>query len=244
MVQRKTGIWRETSRSCRCAAVNAAYGTSSSKQSATPTHMRRTAVLEARVPVPVPVPVPVQAGIDHPRRRCMVGRTGASKRLVTVLATHVEPCVRTDPGDAVRAAEMLPGETVIHSGLVEKRVGFFSRKRQLFLTNKPRLLYFDPSKCVYKGEIPWGPTLKVVVKDAKVFDVCVVRGMVGRRNDHRRQCRVRADSSASRRVLQPGRDYHLKAVLGSSQAWREAIEACVRWVCCAGVMVALVDTLG
>lgn len=79
MVQRKTGIWRETSRSCRCAAVNAAYGTSSSKQSATPTHMRRTAVLGARVQVPVPVPV--QAGIDHPRRRCMVGRTGASKRL-------------------------------------------------------------------------------------------------------------------------------------------------------------------
>jgi hypothetical protein len=31
----------------------------------------------------------------------------------------------------------------------------FSRKRQLILTDRPRLFYVDPDSMSFKGEIPW-----------------------------------------------------------------------------------------
>ena len=49
-------------------------------------------------------------------------------------------------------SKMKPGEVVVHSGLVEKKVGLFSRKRQLLLTSTPRLLYFNPSTQELRGE--------------------------------------------------------------------------------------------
>ena len=85
-----------------------------------------------------------------------------------------------------RAQHLEPHERVLHSGLVEKRVGLFARKRQLLLTTKPRLIYFDPAKFVLKGEIPWGPTLRVQVKDRRTFDIHVVRGAWG--HERTRQC--------------------------------------------------------
>ena len=48
-----------------------------------------------------------------------------------------------------------PGEKQLFTGEVWKRRGLFSRRRQLILTDKPRLLYVDPEQLVFKGEIPW-----------------------------------------------------------------------------------------
>ena len=50
---------------------------------------------------------------------------------------------------------MAPGEKQLFTGEVWKRRGLFSKKRQLILTDKPRLFYVDPDSMVFKGEIPW-----------------------------------------------------------------------------------------
>jgi 3-phosphoinositide dependent protein kinase-1 len=53
-------------------------------------------------------------------------------------------------------------------------VGLFSRKRQLVLTDAPRLFYIDTDKMVVKGEIPWGSNMGVEFKNDKLFVVTVV----------------------------------------------------------------------
>lgn len=47
------------------------------------------------------------------------------------------------------------GENQIFTGLTLKRKGLFSKKRQLILTDSPRLLYVDPDTMELKGEVPW-----------------------------------------------------------------------------------------
>jgi 3-phosphoinositide dependent protein kinase-1 len=65
------------------------------------------------------------------------------------------------------------GERMVFSGRISKRVGLFSKKRQLILTDAPRLIYVDPDKMEFKGKIPW--TLEHQVRcsviNAKEFDV-------------------------------------------------------------------------
>jgi 3-phosphoinositide dependent protein kinase-1 len=47
------------------------------------------------------------------------------------------------------------GESYVFSSTIYKTVGLFSKKRQLILTDKPRLIYVDPVSMEQKGEIPW-----------------------------------------------------------------------------------------
>lgn len=46
-------------------------------------------------------------------------------------------------------------EKHVFTGIVLKRVGLFSKRRQLILTDRPRLIYFDPATLEKKGSIPW-----------------------------------------------------------------------------------------
>lgn len=39
-----------------------------------------------------------------------------------------------------------------------------SRKRQLILTSRPRLLYVDPKAMQLKGEVPWSAQLRAEVR--------------------------------------------------------------------------------
>lgn len=50
------------------------------------------------------------------------------------------------------------GESHIFSSIIHKTVGLFSKKRQLILTDTPRLIYVDPISMEQKGEIPWTRT--------------------------------------------------------------------------------------
>eukprot|EP00742_Colponemidia_sp_Colp-10_P002986 GILJ01003186.1.p1 GENE.GILJ01003186.1~~GILJ01003186.1.p1 ORF type:complete len:502 (+),score=48.27 GILJ01003186.1:46-1506(+) len=85
-------------------------------------------------------------------------------------------------------------ETIRMCGLVQKRCGLFTKKRQLILTSSPRLLYVDPEKMLLKGEIPWTDKLRPELKNAKTFYIHI-----------------------------PTRTYYLQDLTGNAQRWVEAI---------------------
>ena len=67
----------------------------------------------------------------------------------------------------------LASETIVKTGKVSKRKGFFSKNRQLILTDLPRLVYVDPVAMELKGTIPWpsGRPLRLEKLSATRFDV-------------------------------------------------------------------------
>ncbi len=72
-------------------------------------------------------------------------------------------------------AFLTSGEHVAFTGLIMKKsfrgVGLFSRKRQLILTTRPRLLYVDPQRMVVKGEIPWRSDISAHRKTRRNFEI-------------------------------------------------------------------------
>lgn len=52
---------------------------------------------------------------------------------------------------------------------MNKRKGFFARKRMLLLTSTPRLIYIDATANLKKGEIPFDSSLKCEAKNFKIF---------------------------------------------------------------------------
>ncbi|CAH2054189.1 unnamed protein product [Thlaspi arvense] len=68
-----------------------------------------------------------------------------------------------------------PGESVLMISAVKKLQKITSKKVQLILTNKPRLIYVDPSKLVVKGNIIWSDNsndLNVQVSSPSHFKIC------------------------------------------------------------------------
>ncbi|GAQ81900.1 3-phosphoinositide-dependent protein kinase [Klebsormidium nitens] len=91
---------------------------------------------------------------------------------------------------------LLPGERIAFTTLVKKHKGFSSKKRQLLLTNTPRLLYMDPVKMVLMGTIPWTSELS-----------------------------VRVESPCNFNIWTPGRTYVLQDLHGLAWQWKAEIEA-------------------
>lgn len=71
------------------------------------------------------------------------------------------------------AVFLKPGEQQVFTGPITKRTGLFSKKRQLILTDTPRLFYVDPVNLDLKGEIPWTAQqpVKVSVMTNSTFEV-------------------------------------------------------------------------
>eukprot|EP00040_Diaphanoeca_grandis_P032315 m.195597 g.195597 ORF g.195597 m.195597 type:complete len:483 (+) comp32574_c3_seq5:118-1566(+) len=62
-----------------------------------------------------------------------------------------------------------PNELILKTGLVDKRKGLFSKRRQLVMTDTPRLFYIDPVSLAVMGEIPWSSELKPLYRSPKTF---------------------------------------------------------------------------
>ncbi|XP_065899379.1 3-phosphoinositide-dependent protein kinase 1-like [Dysidea avara] len=67
--------------------------------------------------------------------------------------------------------QFVNNELIVKSGLVDKRKGLFSKRRQLILTDAPRLYYVDPVAMELKGEIPWNHRMHVELKNWRIFFV-------------------------------------------------------------------------
>jgi hypothetical protein len=75
-----------------------------------------------------------------------------------------------------RSKFLFDDELIIHSGLVWKKKGgiYLPRKRQLCLTDYPRLIYIDHEKMQQKGEIAWSSKISVKCQNEKRFSIKVV----------------------------------------------------------------------
>ncbi|OIT02134.1 PREDICTED: 3-phosphoinositide-dependent protein kinase 2-like [Nicotiana attenuata] len=68
-----------------------------------------------------------------------------------------------------------PGESVLMISMVKKIQKLTNKKVQLILTNKPKLIYVDPSKLVVKGNIIWSDNpndLSIQVTSPSQFKIC------------------------------------------------------------------------
>lgn len=70
-----------------------------------------------------------------------------------------------------------PGESIVMISKVKKINKLANKKVQLILTDKPKIIYVDPSKLVAKGDIVWSDSpndLSVHVANPSHFKICTV----------------------------------------------------------------------
>ncbi len=82
------------------------------------------------------------------------------------------------PSNFIRAKFLFDNELIIHDGLVWKKKQLrVPRKRQLILTDLPRLIYIDALKMQQKGEITWESPDQISIKcqNEKRFTIKAVR---------------------------------------------------------------------
>ncbi|XP_021761186.1 3-phosphoinositide-dependent protein kinase 2-like isoform X2 [Chenopodium quinoa] len=90
-------------------------------------------------------------------------------------AGHVTRLASIDSFDSKWQQFLEPGESVLMISMVKKMQKLSSKKVQLILTNKPKLIYVDPSKLVVKGNIIWSDNqndLNVQVSSPSHFKIC------------------------------------------------------------------------
>ena len=65
-------------------------------------------------------------------------------------------------------------ELIIENSAVVKQRGLSKTKRQLIMTDKPRIFYVDPEKMIIKGEVPMSKNVTAEAKNSKIFSITVV----------------------------------------------------------------------
>ncbi|XP_031276307.1 3-phosphoinositide-dependent protein kinase 2-like [Pistacia vera] len=89
--------------------------------------------------------------------------------------SHITRLASIDSFDSKWQQFLDPGESVLMISMVKKLQKLTSKKVQLILTNKPKLIYVDPSKLVVKGNIIWSDNsndLNIQVTSPSHFKIC------------------------------------------------------------------------
>ncbi|KAK8691727.1 hypothetical protein V6N13_075226 [Hibiscus sabdariffa] len=100
------------------------------------------------------------------------GNSGSSS---TDSSSHITRMASIDSFDSKWQQFLDPGESVLMISMVKKIQKLSSKKVQLILTNKPKLIYVDPSKMVVKENIIWSDNssdLSVQVTSPSQFKIC------------------------------------------------------------------------
>eukprot|EP01038_Epipyxis_sp_PR26KG_P005426 gene5426-7516_t len=92
--------------------------------------------------------------IEHPQRITTDARQTVAGGGAGTVASSIAP-LSPQSRDVLWKSYLMEGEVQVFTGLIYKRKGLFSKKRQLILTDRPRLIYIDPDSMELKGEIPW-----------------------------------------------------------------------------------------
>merc|ERR1712137_134190 len=90
-------------------------------------------------------------------------------------------------------------ELIIENSAIIKQRGLSKTKRQLIMTDKPRIFYVDPEKMVIKGEIPLSKSVVAEAKNDRFFLITV-----------------------------PGRAYKLTELNSNSKRWVESVQKVIR----------------
>lgn len=101
------------------------------------------------------------------------GNSGASSS--SEGSSHITRLASIDSFDSKWQQFLEPGESVLMISMVRKMQKLSSKKVQLILTNKPKLIYVDPSKLVVKGNIIWSDNpndLSLQVTSPSQFKIC------------------------------------------------------------------------
>mmetsp|Transcript_66537 Transcript_66537/g.100267 ORF Transcript_66537/g.100267 Transcript_66537/m.100267 type:complete len:307 (-) Transcript_66537:11-931(-) len=86
-------------------------------------------------------------------------------------------------------------ELIVENSAVVKQRGLSKTKRQLIMTDKPRIFYVDPEKMIIKGEVPMSKEVTAEARNSKVFSITV-----------------------------PGRVYKLTELNGNAKRWVDSVK--------------------
>ncbi|XP_024990194.1 3-phosphoinositide-dependent protein kinase 2-like isoform X2 [Cynara cardunculus var. scolymus] len=89
---------------------------------------------------------------------------------------HITKLASIDSFDSRWQQFLEPGESILMISMVKKLQKLSSKKVQLILTNKPNLIYVDPSKLAMKGNMIWSDDpneLSVQVTSPTNFKICI-----------------------------------------------------------------------
>ncbi|GMG99454.1 hypothetical protein Nepgr_001294 [Nepenthes gracilis] len=104
------------------------------------------------------------------------GKCGASSS--SEASGHITRLASIDSFDSKWQQFLDPGESVLMISMVKKMQKLSSKKVQLILTDKPKLIYVNPSKLVVKGNIIWSDNpndLSIQVMSPSQFKISTLK---------------------------------------------------------------------
>ncbi|KAJ0545963.1 putative protein kinase AGC-PDK1 family [Helianthus annuus] len=96
-------------------------------------------------------------------------------------ASHITKLASIDSFDSKWQQFLEPGESILMISMVKKLQKLSNKKVQLILTNKPKLIYVDPSKLAGKGTIIWSDDpndLSIQVTSPSSFKICIPKKVI------------------------------------------------------------------